>query len=347
MSRNNNFDQYDLFEEYEEMDVLRPRMKNAIHKRDRPRLKDRYNIIDEPEVAAALNAQADDRRALDFTYQASETEAIWLLESLGGLFEQQWFDDILQIVKGGKEASVYQCRGNATTGVEWLAAKVYRPRMFRALRNDAAYREGRAMLDEDGLVIRREGPLKAIRNRSALGDRLIHQSWIMHEVQAMQNLHEAGLDVPRVFANGDNAILMDFIGDEAGAAPILHAVRLEKAEAQRIFERVLHNIEGMLALDIIHGDLSAYNILYRDGEITLIDFPQVVAPGQNRNAFGIFSRDVRRICDYFRRQGVLSDPERLARSMWHSRGMRATPRADPALLDPADEGDVSYWENYR
>lgn len=347
MSRNNNFDQFDLFEEFDEIDRRIPQIRNRVKSKLRPRLKDKYEIIEEPDAVKAINEQADDRRTLDISYRASKTEAVWLSESLGGLFEHQWFDDVLQIVKGGKEASVYMCKGNATTGQDLLAAKVYRPRMFRALRNDALYREGRKMLDEDGLMITREGPLKAIRNRTRLGDRLIHQSWIMHEVQSMKQLHEAGFDVPAVFANGDNAILMNYIGDAEMAAPVLHDVQLDKAEANILFERILHNIEGMLALDLIHGDLSAFNILYWDGEISIIDFPQVVSPEGNRSAYQIFVRDVTRVCDYFERQGIKRDPARLARSMWLLRGKRTTPEADPHFLDPDSDDDLTYWRKFK
>ena len=318
MSQKNNFDQFDLDEQLEELEIdgHQPRVRNRIGKRKRPRLKDQYHIIDEPEVAQALYEQSEDFRALEITYNASKTERIWLSESLGGMYQNQWLADVLQIVKGGKEASVYMCTGTSLTGQDLIAAKVYRPRMFRALRNDAVYRQGRAMLDEDGLVIRREGPLKAIRNRTALGDRLIHQSWIMHEVETIKLLNEHGCDVPAVYANGDNAILMDFIGDAGGAAPILHDVQLEAAEARGLFERVLHNIERMLQLDLVHGDLSAYNILYWKGEITLIDFPQVVNPSSNPNAFEIFRRDVTRVCEYFQRQGVECDPVEVVEKLW-------------------------------
>lgn len=347
MSRNNNFDQFDLFEEFEEIDGRIPQIRNHVRKNKRPRLKDKYHIIDEPEVQHAIDEQADDRRTLDISYRASKTEAIWLTDSLGAMFEHQWLDDVLQVVKGGKEASVYMCKGNATTGKPLLAAKVYRPRMFRALRNDAMYREGREMLDEDGLVIRREGPLKAIRNRTNLGDRLIHQSWIMHEVSAMKQLHEAGFDVPAVYANGDNAILMEYIGNADMAAPVLHDVRLDIEEAHILFCRVLHNIEGMLSLGMIHGDLSAFNILYWEGEISLIDFPQVVSVKGHRQAYQIFSRDVQRVCEYFQRQGVPCEPAKIARKLWLLNGERTAPEAHPALLDPDDDADLSYWRKYK
>lgn len=343
----NNFDQFDLLEEVEELDGSVPVIRNAPRRFKRSRLKDEYNLITEPEVASALFAQADDRRTFNFTYQASETEAEWLTDSIGGFFEGQWFDDVLQIVKGGKEASVYQLKGNATTGVELLAAKVYRPRIFRALRNDHIYKEGRSNLDEDGLIIKNEGKLKAIRQRSGYGERLIHTSWIEHEVRTMQRLSEAGCDVPRFYASGERAILMSFIGDKDMAAPTLNTVSLPLDEAHDLYQRTLKNIRLMLGCERIHGDLSAFNILYWQGEITLIDFPQAIHPDKNRSAYTIFLRDVIRVCEYFQRQGVRTNPHLLAENLWREAGRRVRPDLDPRLLDPEDVGDRALWEKFQ
>ena len=64
------------------------------------------------------------------------------------------------------------------------------------------------------------------------------------------------------FAAADNAILMDYWGDEHMAAPTLNTVALELDEAESLFMEVMSNVELMLQNDLIHGDLSAYNILY-------------------------------------------------------------------------------------
>jgi RIO kinase 1 len=109
---------------------------------------------------------------------------------------------------------------------------------------------------------------------------------------------------------------MQFVGDRRQAAPVLHSVALEPGEARRLFHRVMLNIEKMLALRIIHGDLSAYNILYWEGQISLIDFPQVTLADANSSAWRILRRDVQRVCDYFATQGVENDPLRLAEKLW-------------------------------
>jgi len=160
----------------------------------------------------------------------------------------------------------------------------------------------------------------------------------------LQVLHEAGADVPKVYASSTMTILMDYIGDENGCAPTLQEVHLGNKEARILFDRVYHNIELMLSRGIIHGDLSAYNILYWDGAITLIDFPQVVSPEKNPNAFFIFKRDVKRICEYFSRQGYEKNGEKMADDLWHKYRYRTSPFVDPALLDPEDPEDRKIWE---
>jgi len=97
---------------------------------------------------------------------------------------------------------------------------------------------------------------------------------------------------------------------------VLIDVELDAAEARTLFDRLLWNIELMLAQGGVHGDLSAYNVLYWQGEITLIDFPQVVDPQSNPDARFIFRRDVERVCQYFARYGVRADGRRLANELW-------------------------------
>lgn len=272
-----------------------------------------------------IHEQIDTLHDYDFTYNASRHEEWWLLDSLGPFFEEQWFDDVLQIIKGGKEASVYLCRANPSTDVNLLAAKVYRPRSLRNLRKDHIYREGRSRLDADGLEIVDERQNRAIQHRTTYGQELMHTSWIEHEFRTMQILHQAGCDIPKPYASDHNAILMDYIGDDLMAAPTLNGVRLAEKEGQVLFERIIFNLDLMLSHQRVHGDLSAYNILYWDGKITLIDFPQAINPIRNPNAFFIFQGDVTRICEYFIAHQIKIDPTELAVDLWTSHGYSTAP----------------------
>jgi RIO kinase 1 len=250
------------------------------------------------------------------------------------------------MVKGGKEASVYLCEGNATTGEDFIAAKVYRPRMFRNLRNDWLYREGRRSKDESGNEIRNKGMLHAIHKRTEYGRELLHTAWLVHEYETLRLLHAAGADVPKPFTSDANTVLMSYLGDEVMGAPTLHEVGLPAREARALFDRVIHNIDLMLSLGRIHGDLSAFNILYWEGEITLIDFPQAINPDENSSSFRIFERDVIRVCEYFARRGVRADGRRLAAEIWHRHQKNFVPQADPKIIDEDNE-DRALWESYK
>jgi RIO kinase 1 len=294
-----------------------------------------------------LADQDDTRAGFSFTYKAARFEEGWLLESLGGFYEQGWVADVLRKVKGGKEASVYLCRSGPAVGARLLAVKVYRPRSLRNLKNDGLYRAGRASLDEEGHLIRDERMERAMRKGTEYGRELRHQSWIAHEFTALERLHAAGADVPEPYALGHNAIAMDYRGDMDGCAPALNEVSLEPGEAGLLFERLLANVDRMLAEDVIHGDLSAYNILYWEGEITLIDFPQVVHPDVNPMAYRIFERDLRRTCEYFISQGVACDPDRLAADLWTAHGRRLRQQVHPRHLDPDLAEDRRLWQRQQ
>ncbi len=252
------------------------------------------------------------------TYQPSRYEKGWLLSSLRSFYEQSLISDVLTQVKGGKEASVYRCEANPATGMAVLAAKVYRPRMFRNLRNDKMYREGREILKPNGHIVKGNDHriMRAIGKKTDFGAQVQHTSWLMHEYKAIERLHQAGAAVPRPIAAAENAILMSYHGNERLAAPTLNEVSLDPAEARSLFKEVLRNIELMLQHDLIHGDLSAYNILYWAGEIIIIDFPQVVNCRTNSKAHFILQRDIKRVCEYFARQGVQRDPALIMDKLW-------------------------------
>lgn len=229
-------------------------------------------------------------------------------DPLDPFFAEGLITDVIRTEKSGKEGTVYCCEAGATSGYELFAVKVYRPRQQRTFKNDSMYRSGRPILNGHDA--------RAVKKKTEWGREYAFAVWIGHEFATMQALKELGADVPTPVKQTSNAILMEFIGDREMAAPVLSQVNLELPEARRLFERMLFNIEQMLAHNYVHGDLSAYNILYWEGTATIIDFPQTVDPRQNPHAFDLFSRDVDRVCRYFSRYGIQTDPARIAQYHW-------------------------------
>jgi RIO kinase 1 len=300
------------------------------------------------EMDARLFVRAQEAAGeFKFTYKAARFEEAWLLDSLNEIAGQQLISDVLRKVKAGKEASIYLCCSGASIDARLLAAKVYRPRMLRNLKNDAIYRTGRTDLSEDGTALFREADVNAIIKRTKYGEELRHSSWIAYEFKTLEKLYEAGADVPKPYAMLKNSIMMEYIGDEGMPAPTLNTVTLDPDEAKPLFERVIWNIDLLLSNERIHGDLSAYNILYWDGDITLIDFPQVVSPEANPSAWVIFLRDVTRVCQYFNSQGVRANARKLATELWMSHGHKVVKEVHPLYLDADERADRQLWEKQK
>ena len=267
-------------------------------------------------------AEDDENVLFETTYKPSRHEAVWLYSSLKPFFDtQKLIDDVFFQVKGGKEANVYCCHvhpdAQAALGGELVAAKVYRPRQFRNLRNDAMYRQGRAVLTDEGRAAKATDTrlMRALGKKTEFGQQVQHSSWLLYEYTTLQTLFAAGCSVPEPFAVAENAILMGYVGEETRAASTLIELVLGKNEAQKVFDQVKESLAILVGLGMVHGDLSAYNILYDGEKPILIDLPQVVRFDQNENAELIFLRDLTRLCDYFRRCGVRCDPESLAQEL--------------------------------
>ncbi len=224
--------------------------------------------------------------------------------------EEGWISETLFEVKSGKEATVFCCRGGARTQVSLIAAKVYRPIESRRFRNDAMYVGGRLHMAREGRARR------AVQAKTAFGRTVQYHTWLAQEWEVMNILHEAGASVPQPLALGDRGILMPFLGDEAGASPLLHEVAPDGATVARIVDDLLWNIELMLDHDCVHGDLSPYNVMLHDDRTIIIDFPQAVDPRLNEHGSTLLHRDIDRICAWAKKHGVERPAGKIASRLW-------------------------------
>jgi RIO kinase 1 len=237
--------------------------------------------------------------------EATVLEETWFEE-----FEAEGFiTDVIMPLKSGKEASIYLCRATPKTGARLLAVKAFRPRQARGFKNDAVYKQGR--------VITKHRERRAVQNKTRFGRDLDSSMWSNHEHEMLTLLHEAGADVPQPVATASQAILMEYVGDEDRPAPQLRDVRLSPSEARAAFDRLVWNVEVFLANNVVHADLSAYNVLWWEDGPVVIDLPQAVDARSNRNSHELLARDMENLCRHFARFGVNTDPARLTSSLWN------------------------------
>jgi RIO kinase 1 len=217
-----------------------------------------------------------------------------LLAHLNPLIEDGLIEEVIRPIKSGKEAVVYCCRAPLAMGGELIAAKIYRPVERRSFKRDAVYQQGR----ERG--VRPDArTLRALGKKTAHGRVHKFSAWIAHEMRTLTLLHQAGADVPAPIDRVGPVILMEYFGDEHAPAPVLVNVTLDAGEVATIYQQILRNVEIFLVQHRVHADLSAYNMLYVDDHIVVIDFPQSVDPRYNDDALDLLIRDLKNVNAFF------------------------------------------------
>jgi RIO kinase 1 len=218
--------------------------------------------------------------------------------------------EVLFEVKSGKEATVYCCRSGDAAPKGLLAAKVYRPIESRGFKNDSIYLAGRLHMARNGRARR------AALSHTEFGRQVQYATWIDNEWSLLSRLYEAGADVPPPIARSDRAILLPFLGDESGPAPMLSTITLDRQTASDVLAQLLGNIELMLDQHVVHGDLSPFNILFHEGRAVIIDLPQAIDPRLNPAALQLLSRDIENVAKWAQRQGVSCDASRFTTGLW-------------------------------
>jgi RIO kinase 1 len=221
---------------------------------------------------------------------------------LPALFPSDWLADApyeereLGVLKAGKESEVHLVSRTGPTRTCLIAEKRFKPRLQRAFRNDYLY----AGVWGEGS--RHES--RAIKKRTRFGQEVLQARWVAHEWTTLNRLHEAGVTVPPPVEEIESGYRMAFIGDGEEAAPRLADVDLDLATARATWRQLQREIAAMLDAELVHGDLSAFNILWWRGRPVIIDFSQAVDVVTHPAARELLRRDVGQVAAYFRRQGV-------------------------------------------
>ena len=242
-----------------------------------------------------IDPEEEKRRGARSVEEDEKTVEEALLAHLTPLIEDKLIEEVIRPIKSGKEAVVYCCRAHESLGGELIAAKIYRPVERRSFKRDAIYQQGRE-----------RGARPDARTLRALGKKTkrgrLHKfsAWIAHEMRTMTLLYQANADVPEPIERVGPVILMQYFGDEHAPAPVLVNVTLDADEVATIYQQILRNVELFLVKHRVHADLSAYNMLYVDDHVVIIDFPQSVDPRYNDDAFDLLVRDLKNVNTFFK-----------------------------------------------
>ena len=240
-------------------------------------------------------------RSVDRSSRGPKPRPGWLVTSEAAL------DTELGLLKTGKEADVFLIE-RAVPGAEscLLAAKRYRAAEHRLFHRASSYTEGRRGRDS------REN--RAVRLKSGFGRQIEATRWSQAEFATLKQLWTAGVRVPYPVQVDGGEILMEFIGDGRAAAPRLAQTDPDPDQLRWLWAQVVEAMITFGSLQLVHGDLSPFNVLVRgmDGpepELVIIDVPQVLDLVSNPNGVDFLHRDCRNLADWFVRKGLPVDAD--------------------------------------
>ncbi len=190
--------------------------------------------------------------------------------------------EVVGLISAGKEADVYLARYNGAP----LAVKVYR--LYRT-----SHRGG--------------GPIKA----DSMGWRAAH------EFEMTRQAWKGGARVPAPARRVENMFSMRYLGDGNGPARRLQDVRVEDPEP--FLATVLDGIEALARAGVVHGDLSAFNILVHERQPWFIDFSEAFRIDRVGNSSWIrlteatdaLRHGIAALGQYFGKYGIEVDAESL------------------------------------
>ncbi|MHC1630946.1 MAG: serine protein kinase RIO [Methanotrichaceae archaeon] len=215
-----------------------------------------------------------DKRALMNLYVLAKKGVI---DTLGGA------------ISTGKEANIFYALSNEGE----LAIKIYRINTsnFKAMQN--------YLLGDP-----RFGNIKGTK-------RAVISAWNRKEFRNLKRAEEAGVRVPHPIAMKENILVMELIGKDGMAAPQLKDVNLYPEDTKQIFD-LLSDYVSLLynKADLVHADLSEFNILYHDGGPVIIDMGQSVTL-EHPMAKAFLKRDIFNLARHFKKKYKIGSEEEI------------------------------------
>lgn len=220
----------------------------------------------------------------------------------------------------GKESNVYHATGRNTTQfgenapLEELAVKIFAV-SATVFKDRQKYMHGERRFQRGNL--------------SAAATRKFIRVWAEKEMRNLCRLRRTGIVCPQPLALRDHVLVMSFVGRDGAAAPKLKDVQLAPAKWCKLYKQTLVLMRRMFHdCKLVHSDLSAYNLLYDNGELVVIDLSHAIS-ADIENASQFLRDDVLHVTRFFADRGAKTLAPRLA--------FRFIVAAEPSGGEPADE----------
>lgn len=197
--------------------------------------------------------------------------------------------EIIKDIKSGKEADVYLVKDNKE---QRYALKIYKKHTDHSIGNNNLYLAGN--------WVKKPSLRRAIYSNNTTAKEYLSYNWTKREYTLLKRFSEEGGAVPRVFGHTNDSILMEYLGTEHESAPRIYEVELNEHSARFAFNLILHSMRLFIQHNVVHGDLSKFNILWWDNKPYIIDLPQAVDIKSNPNAQKLLERDIKHVIYFFK-----------------------------------------------
>jgi RIO kinase 1 len=243
---------------------------------DQPKMKKMFQEIEHRLQGVLGTGRYDwvDRRVFDQVFDQSTLLSIYKLMRQGAI------DTVEFPIASGKEAHVF------------YATSIDGPRAVKIFHTSNAVFKGLTKYIEGDP---RFGGLKR-RHRELV------TIWVRKEHRNLKRLENSGLRVPAAFEVNRNVLVMEYLGSDSGPSPRLRDIKIEDPDT--IFNDLVNFMKASWKdADLVHADLSEYNVLWHNDEPWIIDVGQAVKSA-HPNAQEFLIRDVRNICNWASKKGV-------------------------------------------
>ncbi len=144
--------------------------------------------------------------------------------------------------------------------------------------------------------------------------RQLINNWVLKEFKNLNRASEAGVRVPKPIVAKNNVLVMEFIGDENGIpARLMRQSNISNPEyvANKIIDYVKKLYKDA---EIVHGDLSGFNILIEDDEPVIIDLSQGMVV-DHPMARELLNRDIDNLIKDFKKMGIEISKDEIKRKI--------------------------------
>ena len=131
------------------------------------------------------------------------------------------------------------------------------------------------------------------------GMRNIVNLWARKEFKNLKTAYESKVPVPEPIHVKSNVLVMEFIGENGVPAPTLNACKV----TSKHYIEVLKAASKLYKANLVHADLSEYNIFLHGKKLILFDFGSAVNIA-HPNSQEFLARDIYNINRFFSKRGI-------------------------------------------